>query len=120
MKKFFLCLFLLIFISVIVVGVMLFKDGYGKIILTLNNGTVIEVDETWESGDMFFYEVDGEQYLIDKSELRSVGKADQKYYVTRIKTVSSEIIDNTTSYFKEFSDDTSVAIKHTFPVVLII
>lgn len=120
MKKFFLCLFLLVFISVVVVGIMLFKDGYGKIILTLKNGTVIEVDETWESGDMFFYEVDDEQYLIDKNEVKSVGKADQKYYVTRIKTITSEIVDNTTSYFKGFSDDTAVAINHTFPVVLII
>ena len=69
---------------------------------------------------MFFYDVDGEQYLIDKNEVKSVGKADKQYYVTRIKTISSEIIDNTTSYFRSFSNDTSVAIKHTFPVVLII
>ncbi len=120
MKKFFLCLFLLLFIPVVVFGIMLFRDGYGKTILTLKSGTVIEVDDTWESGDMFFYEIDGHQYLIDKNEVKSVGKADQQYYLTRIKSILSEIADHTTSYFRGFSDDAAVAIKHSFPVVLAI
>ena len=120
MKKFFLFLFSLLFISAIVIGVILFKDGYGKTILILKSGTMIEVDDTWESGDMFFYEIDGEQYLIDKNDVKSVGKADQKYYMTRIKRKSSEIADNTTSYFKDFSDDTAIAIKHSSSIVLII
>ena len=120
MKKFFLCIFLLLFLCMVVFGMMLFRDGYGKTILTLKSGAVIEVDDTWESGDMFFYEVDGEQYLIDKNEVKSIGKADQKYYVTRIKSITSKIADYTTSYFRGFSDDTTIAIKHSFPVVLAI
>ena len=79
MKKFFLILFLLLLISAIVVSVQLFRDGYGKTILTLNSGTMLEVDDTWESGDMFLYEVDGNQYLIDKNDVKSIGKADQEY-----------------------------------------
>ena len=41
MKKFFLFLFSLLFISAIVIGVILFKDGYGKTILILKSGTMI-------------------------------------------------------------------------------
>ena len=120
MKKFFLILFILLLISAIVAGIQLFRDGYGKTILTLRDGTMIEVDDTSESGDTFFYEIDGAQYLIDKKDVKSVGKADQKYYVTRIKTKSSEVINNTTDYISDFSDITARAIKHTFPIAFVI
>ena len=58
----------MLLILVIVVGIQFFRAVHGKTILVLNNGTVLEVDETSESGDIIFYEIDDAQYLIDKKE----------------------------------------------------
>lgn len=120
MKKFILILFLLLLASAIVIGVLLFKGGMDKTILTLKNGTMLEVDNTWETGDIFFYEVDGEQYILNKNEVKSVGEADSKYYIKVVEKKIANIAHKTVAIIKDFSAATAESIKQTFPAAFII
>lgn len=112
MKKIFFILFLLLF-SVAVVGSVVLKDGMNKTILILENGTMQEVDNTWETGDIFFFEIDGEVYLINKDEVTGIGKADYKYYFNQLKTKAAVITGRAFHKIKAFSNP-NTSLTHTY------
>ena len=120
MKKFFFTLFLLLFFSAAFVGTVVLKDGMNKKILILKNGTMQEVDNTWEAGDIFFFEIDGEVYLINKDEVKGIGKADYKYYFIQLKTKAAVITGNAFHKIKSFSNSTTSLTYTYFPFAVII
>ncbi|MGD8523922.1 MAG: hypothetical protein PVF56_22420, partial [Desulfobacterales bacterium] len=119
MKKFFLILFMLL-ISVAAAGAYFLKDGIDKTILILTNGTRIEVDNTWESGDMVFYEIEGEVYLLNSDEVDRVGKADYKYYTQYYKTKAAEIVKKSLRNVKIWTKSTTESMDSNLSVVILI
>jgi serine/threonine protein kinase len=120
MKKIFFILFLLLLSSVAIVGSVVLKDGMNKKILILENGTMQEVDNTWETGDIFFFEIDGEVYLIDKDEVTGIGKADYRYYFNQLKTKAAVITGRAFYKIKAFSNSTTSLIHTYFSLAVII
>jgi hypothetical protein len=59
MRNFFQAIVL--FSVITVVGAGLFVFFTDKQIIVLNNDTLKTVDETWQSGDSLFYEIDGQE-----------------------------------------------------------
>jgi hypothetical protein len=72
MRNFFQAIVL--FSVITVVGAGLFVFFTDKQIIVLNNDTLKTVDETWQSGDSLFYEIDGQIDFLDKNELKTYGK----------------------------------------------
>jgi hypothetical protein len=107
MKKFFLILFLLILATTITVGVFTYNGSKDKTILTLTDGTMIEVDSTSDAGDIFFYEIDGQE-------------ADHKYFLNRIKKKASDIANKTITVLGAAYSATLTSMKQTYPTVAII
>ncbi|UCE56433.1 MAG: hypothetical protein JSV31_13605 [Desulfobacterales bacterium] len=120
MKKIFFILFLLLLSSVAIVGSVVLKDGMNKKILILENGTMQEVDNTWETGDIFFFEIDGEVYLINKDEVTGIGKADYRYYFNQLKTKAAVITGRAFYKIKAFSNSTTSLIHTYFSLAVII
>lgn len=119
MKKFFLILFILL-ISGVAAGAILLKDGIDKTILIMRNGSRIEVDNTWESGDIVFYEIEGEVYLLNSDEVDRVGKADYKYYTQYYKTKAAEIVKKSYSNVKSWTKATTESMDSNLSVVILI
>ena len=119
MKKVFLILFILL-ISGVAAGAFLLKDGIDKTILILTNGSRIEVDNTWESGDIVFYEVEGEVFLLNSDEVDRVGKADYKYYTQYYKTKADEIVKKTYRNIKSWTKLTTKSMDSNLSVVILI
>ena len=116
MKKFFLILFLLFIATTIAVGVNSYHGSKDKTILTLTDGSMIEVDSTSEAGNLFFYEIEGQEYMLDKNEVKSVGKADHKYFINRIKKKASDMLTVPRAAYNA----TVSSMKQTYPTIAII
>lgn len=116
MKKFFLILFLLLIATTIAVGVNAYHGSKDKTILTLTDGSMIEVDSTSEAGNLFFYEIEGQEYMLDKNEVKSVGKADHKYFINRIKKKASDML----TVPRAACNATVSSMKQTYPTIAII
>jgi len=89
MRNFFQAIVL--FSVITVVGAGLFVFFTDKQIIVLNNDTLKTVDETWQSGDSLFYEIDGQIDFLDKSELKTYGKRNIRHVFLGIK---GTIIEN--------------------------
>ncbi len=89
MRNFFQAIVL--FSVITVVGAGLFVFFTDKQIIVLNNDTLKTVDETWQSGDSLFYEIDGQIDFLDKSELKAYGKRNIRHVFLGIK---GTIIEN--------------------------
>jgi serine/threonine protein kinase len=119
MKKFLLILFILL-ISAAAAGAILLKDGMDKKILILTNGSRIEVDNTWESGDIVFYEIEGEVFLLNSDEVDRVGKADYQYYTQYYKAKASEIVKKSYNNVKSWTKSTTKSMDSNLSVVILI
>jgi serine/threonine protein kinase len=89
MRNFFQAIVL--FSVITVVGAGLFVFFTDKQIIVLNNDTLKTVDETWQSGDSLFYEIDGQIDFLDKNELKTYGKRNIRHVFLGIK---GTIIEN--------------------------
>ncbi len=119
MKKFLLILFILL-ISAAAAGAILLKDGMDKKILILTNGSRIEVDNTWESGDIVFYEIEGEVFLLNSDEVDRVGKADYQYYTQYYKAKASEIVKKSYHNVKSWTKSTTKSMDSNLSLVILI
>jgi serine/threonine protein kinase len=115
MKKFFLIVVLLSSVAVFWSG--FFQAETDKNILTLKNGSVLEVDDTWETGDLFFYEIDGEVFLISKSDVKRVAKADYVYYLKKVKAKTGRIADQAVAEIKDITHLTKRSMDARLPLV---
>jgi serine/threonine protein kinase len=120
MKKFFLILFLLALITTVAFGFFEYNRSKDKTILTLIDGSMIVVDSTSEAGGIFFYEVDDQEYMLDKNEVKSVGKADYRYFINRIKKKATDILSKTFAILKAACGATTASMKQTYPIVVVI
>ena len=120
MKKFILIIFLLLLATTIAVGAHTYISSKDKTILILTDGTMIEVDSTSEAGDIFFYEIDGQEYLLDKNEVKSVGKADHKYFINRIKNKASNASNKVITVIRAAYNVTAASMQQTYPTVIVI
>jgi len=59
-----------------VVGVAIFVYASDQQVVVLKDGTIITVDDVWESesGALVSYEVAGETILLNRDEIKSYGK----------------------------------------------
>ncbi len=119
MKKIFLILLVLL-ISAAAAGAIFLKDGMDRKVLILKNGSRIEVDNTWESGDIVFYEIEGEVYLLNSDEVDSVGKADYRYYSRYFKTKAYEVVKKSFGDLKIWTKSTTKTMDSNLSVVIII
>ena len=88
-----------------------YANGYmDRSVVVLKNGTVIVADQTWESGDVIFYEVENEIYIVHKFEVKRFGKTDFESMVQHVKFIISRFSAETNSEFKNFAEDTSNSI----------
>ncbi len=76
-------------------------------LVVLKNGTVMTVAETWESGDIIFYEIEDEVFIADKFEVESVGKPDLESILKHARFKVSELLAGTNDEFKDFANDTT-------------
>jgi len=83
MRNFFQAIVL--FSVITVVGAGLFVFFTDKQIIVLNDDTLKTVDETWQSGDSLFYEIDGQIDFLDKNELKTYGKRNIRHVFLGIK-----------------------------------
>lgn len=88
-----------------------YLDGYmNRNMVVLKNGTVILVDQTWQSGNAIFYEVEKEVFVASKLEVKSFGKPDFESTVQHAKFILARLSSKTSSEFKVFAEDTSASI----------
>ena len=86
------------------------NDYMDRSVVVLENGTVIFVDQIWESGNVIFYKVENEVSVANKSDVRSFGKPDFETIVQHAKYIISGLSKQTNSEFKSFTKDTSDSI----------
>ena len=105
--KFLIALLLLVGIAAFYV------NGYmGRNSVVLQNGTVIFADRIWDSGNLIFYEVKNESYIVNKREVKDFGKADFETVAQHALFTLSRLSAETNSEFKDFAKDTSESIIH--------
>jgi serine/threonine protein kinase len=61
-------------ILITVGGTVLWLDFSAKQIMVLTEGSAKMVDKIWESGDIIFYEIDDELFLLNRDKVESYGK----------------------------------------------
>lgn len=85
MRVFIKTFVLLIFIAVAgAVLFVLYTDADTEILI-LNDGTVKNVDKTWQSGNSIFFEFEGQIDFYDENEIRTYGKRTLKNSLLAIK-----------------------------------
>jgi len=86
-----------------VVGVAIFVNASDQQVVVLKDGTIIAVDEVWESesGALVSYEVAGETILLNRDEINSYGKRNLNHiyqqaarYILREFSVGINLIQN--------------------------
>lgn len=104
-----------------VIRAVFFDEDVNKKIITLINGTIIEADTAWESGGIFFYEIDGESYLLNKEEIKSIGKIDYKYHLAQVRNKTANAAGAILSKLKYITNsNTSSANRHLLLVIFIL
>jgi len=118
-----------ILIPIVLIGAILFKDVIGAVLLdegvdkeyiALVNGTIIEVDKAWESGGIFFYEIDGESYLLNKAEVKKIGKIDYKYHLAQVQKRATDLAGALLSPLKMATGSNASSLNHNVFIVLLI
>ena len=88
-----------------------YTNGYmDRSVVVLENGTVIFPDQIWESGNVIFYEVENEVFIVNKFEVKNFGKPDFETLVQHAKFIISRLSTKTNSEFKNFAKETSDSI----------
>jgi serine/threonine protein kinase len=97
------------------------SDYMDRSAVVLKDGNVILADQTWQSGDMIFYEIENEVFIISKLEVKSFGKPDLESTVQHARFLISRLSTKTNSEFKKFVQDTTHSIiQNTFWVMAIL
>ncbi|MGD8716004.1 MAG: hypothetical protein PVG70_15740 [Desulfobacterales bacterium] len=68
-----------------VVGSAVYVFFSDKEVLVFIDGSIKTVDQTWESGDSIFYEINSEIYLIDQYEIKTYGKRNLRHFFAGVK-----------------------------------
>jgi hypothetical protein len=118
-----------ILIPILLIGAILFKDviaamvleeSVGKEYIALANGTFIEADRAWESGGIYFYEIEGESYLLNKDEVKNIGKIDYKYHFAQVKNRASNLANQMLTPIKKATGSTVTSMNRNFLIVVFI
>ena len=72
MKKLFKLILLMTLLTI--GGIAVFVYATDKHVVVLKDGSQKTVDEVWEKGNLIFYVVDGEESLLNHSQIKSYGK----------------------------------------------
>jgi serine/threonine protein kinase len=99
-----------------------FLNGYrDKSFIFLKNGTSITANETWESLDLLFYEIDGEVFITARTDVDTYGKANFDTILKLAEFKVFHLLGNTNDDFKAFASDTTVSFNQkSFWVIAIL
>ncbi len=99
---------ILLFLLLMVGVGAFFLNGYmDQEVVVLKNGNVMTVDETWDSGNAIFYEIDNEVFVVNKLQIDHYGKPNLESTLKHAKFKISSLLANTNDDFKNFAKDTS-------------
>jgi len=98
---------LLLLLFMVGIGAFYLYGYMDQNLIVLKNGTVMTVAETWESGDIIFYEIEDEVFIADKFEVESVGKPDLESILKHARFKVSGLLVSTNDEFKDFANDTT-------------
>ena len=98
---------LLLLLFMVGIGAFYLHGYIDKSVVVLKNGTVMTVAEAWESGDVIFYEIEGDVFIADKFEVESFGKLDFESMLKHARFKVSLLFANTNNEFKDFANDTT-------------
>jgi serine/threonine protein kinase len=111
---------MILFVLLLFAGIATFYANryMDRNLMVLQDGTVILVDQIWESGNAIFYELENEVFIVNKFDVKSFGKPDVEVAVQHAKFIISRLSAKTNSDFKSFAQDTSNSIiQNTFWVM---
>jgi hypothetical protein len=98
---------LLLLLFMVGIGAFYLYGYMDQNLIVLKNGTVMTVAETWESGDVIFYEIEDEVFTADKFEIESFGKPDLESILKHARFKVSLLLAGTNDEFKDFANDTT-------------
>jgi serine/threonine protein kinase len=77
---------IVVILSVITIaGAVLFVYFIDQEVIVLKDGTIKTVDETWQSGDTIFFEIDNQIDFYDQDEIKTYGKRNLMHFILGIK-----------------------------------
>lgn len=100
---------LLILLFVVGIGAFYLHGYMDKSFVILKNGNVITADETWESLNVLFYEIDDEVFIASKTDVDSYGKPNLETILKLARLKVFHMLDNNNDNFKAFASDTTVS-----------
>ena len=77
--------------------------------VVLKNGTVITADEIWESGNVIFYEVENEIFVVNQVEVDSFGGPDLESSLKHVKYTILNLLREADAELNDFAFDTTVS-----------
>ena len=98
---------LLLLLFMVGIGAFYLYGYMDQNLIVLKNGTVMTVAETWQSGDVIFYEIEDEVFTADKFEVESFGKPDLESILKHARFKVSLLLAGTNDEFKDFANDTT-------------
>jgi serine/threonine protein kinase len=105
-----------------IISAALFVFFTDKQVVVLRDGTVKSVDQTWESRDSLFYEVNNEIYLLDKSEIKGHGKRNLIHLFLDVRARIINVFNKIKTSINQFLGQKGISIdaKRSSPLIVIV
>ncbi len=94
---------------------VLAKDHLNRKVILLQNGKVIPVNRTWESGNDIFYENDKQTHFISRADIKYIGTQSLPQVLQAAGTDCMAALNRCVSYFDPLLQD-GAAITHQVKV----